>query len=218
MGVPDGLVKPSGSLDHLMDGLDSSWYMLDRVVFGSFVGVIVNAGKARPEAWKGLKNCWTHMCSLDATFCGMLETGESVEPDAMMKSCENFTAEVDAFGPQLNRLGMSIACAYLVKVPTCWVEHMDVLARTRVLAVELTGEPNFEFAGRLMGLHRQKLEILGAKLEKSVFHLNSKMMRNLEVGTITAATIFSGMMNKSGDVKTALAAVAGRYGLPVEFL
>ena len=218
LGGPADLVKPADPLEKLMDGLDSGWYLVDRMVFGSFVGVMSNAGRNRKGVWVGLRNCWDHMLAMDAEFCKLMETGECAGADVLLSKCTGFVNEVDKFGPELNPLGMAIATAYLAKVPTCWVEHLDVMARARILAVDLTGGPSFEYAERLLGLHRQKLKVLQLKLEKTVFHLNSKMMNSLDARTIAAVAIFTAHAEGDGDIKSALAHVAGRYNLPIEML
>jgi len=218
LGSPDGLVKSDGPLDRLMDGLDSSWYQLDRMVFGSFVGVMSNAGQIRPEVWIGLRDCWDNMRKMDDEFCRMLETGECGGPKALLDPCGEFVADVDTFGPELNQLGMAIATAYLARVPTCWIEHLDILARARLLAVDLTGGPSFEYADRLLSLHRCKLGVLRLKLEKTVFRLNSKLMQNQYPRTVAAVAIFRNMIGTGTDIRTALAHVVGRYNLPVEML
>lgn len=217
------LVRPFNAADDavlsdMIDGLDASWWMFDRVAFGAFVAVAADGGECPHEVWGGLRNAWAALASTNSEFVAMLDGGEESSGAGIISSCQEYLEILGEMQDAVGPIGLTVMSMYLGKVPTMFVEHMDALVRVRVRVSEVTGEPCMEYAEELLDTHISKMKVFGLKLDRTVFRMNSTFMRRVTAAANQALPVFMGAVTSGLTPREAMGHVCNRFNLPSEML
>ena len=208
----------SNALSDLMDGLDAGWWMFDRVTFGSFAAVMADSTDPVTESWNHLKAAWTNVTLADRAFLDMLLEGDGEKGGGIISHSNRYFDAIKGIRNSVGPIGLTVLNLYMPKVPTMLVEHMNSVVMARVWASEMCGNPCEEFGEALLRIHSDKMSVLGLKLEKTVFRMNSAFMRSVSGSAHQAVRVFMGAVRTGMDPREAMSHVASQFNLPIELL